>query len=612
MRAAEGGLESGMTLPQSALLSVSPDLSAFTCEDKTRSIPRLVPELIPPLVQPINSAFDDEELLDRDTPFVYRVIVDQQSALWEQITMLQLLTNSSIWVVAALAMTLALLHRAFGSGLAKARGPFYARFTDLWYVYHIYNGRFEHENISLHKKYGEFPAKDTCDNFADIWIGSIVRYGPNRFSLSSPDAFKKIYSHGSEFPKSTWYDTWSSPHQWNLFGDTNRKRHAINRRQYQSTYSMSSLVNYEAFVDECSDIFLKKLMETTEKEQEPVDMGHWFQCYAFDVIGLITYSKRLGFLNCGQDVAGVMKNLEDHLSYASLVGVYSWLHPLLFKLRNWKAGAKGTGRQYIINFTKERMEEHQRSEKYSKGREDAESEVQEGTIDFLAKFFQKHSQNEEAFSEYHIQAGCVSNMVAGSDTTAISLSAILYYLLRTPPALEKLRNEVNDLCDSENSDHVPFHISQQMPYLQAVIKEALRLHPATGLPLERVVPGGGTTIDGQFFPPGSIVGINTWVAHRDTSVFGPDANEFKPDRWLKTDPETLRNMNQFWMPFGLASRTCIGRHISILEISKLIPRLIRDFDMELISKEPWKTANRWFVKPVNFQVTLRPRKPHKE
>lgn len=59
--------------------------------------------------------------------------------------------------------------------------------------------------------------------------------------------------------------------------------------------------------------------------------------------------------------------------------------------------------------------------------------------------------------------------------------------------------------------------------------------------------------------------------------------------------------------FGLGSRTCIGRHISMLEISKLIPRLIRDFEMEICDKGEWETRNYWFVKPKDFKVLVRPR-----
>jgi cytochrome P450 len=260
---------------------------------------------------------------------------------------------------------------------------------------------------------------------------------------------------------------------------------------------MSSLVSYESYVDECADLFSQRLRELASADIF-TDMGHWFQCYAFDVIGLITYSKRLGFLDAGDDISGVMAALEDHLQYATLTGIYSWAHTYLFAIRNWLAGKTGVGRAYVMKFTQERISDHQRDETKAIPVDGAEEH--RATTDFLTKFFSKNAQDPKAFTMYHLAMGCVSNMVAGSDTTAITLSAILYYLLKNPRTFNALRQEV----DSKHLDgkHITYKESQEMPYLQAVLKEALRMHPATGLPLERVVPLGGATICDRFFPEG--------------------------------------------------------------------------------------------------------------
>ncbi|KAH8652032.1 cytochrome P450 [Xylariales sp. PMI_506] len=472
-------------------------------------------------------------------------------------------------------------------------GPWLARYTDAWYFWNLHKGHFENVNEELHKKYG-----------------SIVRYGPNRFSFSDEEASKAIYGHGTLFPKSSWYSSWVIPGTWTMFADQDIPRHAQNRRLYQNMYSMTSLLSYEPYVDECVDLFSQRLGEIAQGGASPVNMGHWMQCYAFDVIGYMTYSKRLGFLDHGKDIGNIISALELFLYEASVTGVYAWLHPYIHKLKSSLPGLQSAGRPYVISFTQERMAEHQAKPQAFK----VDKNNMNNAVDFLTKFFAAHARDATSFSSYHIIAGCGMNMLAGSDTTAISLSAMLYYLLKHPDCLHKLRQEIEDfrIAGKIGDRHIKFKDTQEMPYLQAVIKEALRLHPAAGLPLERVVPTGGATIAGCFFPAGTIVGVNAWVEHRNIKIFGSDADTFRPERWLTDDSERLAVMNRHWMPFGLGTRTCLGRHISYLEISKLIPRLVKDFDFELAehlkpATSHWETANYWFVKPRNFMVQVKSR-----
>lgn len=119
--------------------------------------------------------------------------------------------------------------------------------------------------------------------------------------------------------------------------------------------------------------------------------------------------------------------------------------------------------------------------------------------------FQKLLQmrNAEKISDDDVHVTIGSNIAAGSDTTAISVSSIIYYLLKAPSALRSLRREIDDAAERGIiSDPVTFAEAQRLPYLQAVIKEALRIHPVTDSPLWRVVPAGGANIAGRDFPEG--------------------------------------------------------------------------------------------------------------
>lgn len=140
-----------------------------------------------------------------------------------------------------------------------------------------------------------------------------------------------------------------------------------------------------------------------------------------------------------------------------------------------------------------------------------------------------------------------------------------------------------------------------MPYLQATIKEALRIHPAVGLLLERKVPREGCKIAGAWMPGGTIVGINPWVLHRDKDVFGADADIFRPERWLEAEPEALKIMDRSMLAvstyrtavpgvhdnkikqFGSGPRTCIGRNTSLLEMSKIVPQLLWTFEVSFLA-----------------------------
>jgi cytochrome P450 len=362
-------------------------------------------------------------------------------------------------------------------------------------------------------------------------------------------------------------------------------------------------MGYESFVDECSSLLTARFSELALSHQT-INMGHWLQFYAFDVVGYITFGKRFGFLDTGEDKTGILQAIEDRSAYCTFIGIYPFLHKYIFP-RPPKTGAYG----YLFQFSQDSLAARERALK------DPHDTTHEGPPDFMSKLFSAHSADPKKITRDDLLAIATSNIGAGSDTTAITLSAIFYYLLKNPSTYHRLQTEIDTAAkEGRLSDPVTFKEGQDLRYLQAVVKEALRRHPATGLPMGRTVLLGGTTLVGRTFPPGSVVGINSWVAHHNQSVYGPDADNWRPERWLEIEEQGRGGeIEKYSMAFGLGSRTCIGKNISLLEMSKLVPQLLRRFNFvldESLRSRGWTLSNRWFVKPVDFKgrVVLREKK----
>ncbi|KAK0116015.1 hypothetical protein ONS95_013052 [Cadophora gregata] len=360
---------------------------------------------------------------------------------------------------------------------------------------------------------------------------------------------------------------------------------------------MTNLVQMEPFVDECSELLIKRFREFGVAGKE-VDMARWLQCYAFDVIGHISLADRFGFLDAGEDISGMMAAIDDYLSYLTHVGVFSEFHRTIAGLLS-HFSQNDTGMSAIRKFAQAQLSKR----KFEIIRSDKRNSNQG---DFITKLLQLHEADPSKVGMKDVFITLITNIGAGSDTTSVSLGSVIYHLCRNPDTMHTLRKEIDDMEKAgRNSNPVTFIQTQQMPYLQAVIKEALRIHPATGLPLGRVVPKGGKVIAGQLFPEGSVVGINSWVAHANTHIFGPDAAVFRPERWLESKEKSTM-LDKYFFSFGMGSRTCIGKNISLLEMAKLIPQLVRNFDIELVnSGKEWKTTNKWFVKQGDFFCKVR-------
>ncbi|PMD22339.1 cytochrome P450 [Hyaloscypha hepaticicola] len=434
----------------------------------------------------------------------------------------------------------------------------------------------------------------------------IVRTRPKTVSIADPTTIPTIYGIGSNFLKSEFYTTMAPFYKDeimnSLFTTRDPAHHKALKRPVAGKFSMTSIRTMEPLVDECSEIFVESMKDL---EGQSLDLGAWLQFYAFDVIGMITFNRRFGFMEECKDILNMISSLEFGLKYAGIVGQVPYLHPWLVGNQSMM---KAIGRipfiqlpdpiRSFVEFTEECIDMYDKDEKAKE------------TSDFLTSLRLEEKKHKNSMPYRDLINHLSNNLLAGSDTTAISLRATLYYLIKTPSSYKRLQAEIDEADRAGKlSKFVTYSESLALEYLQVVMKEAMRLHPGVSYPLERLVPEGGAEICGQKLREGTNVGINPVVVYQNREIFGDDAAQFRPERWLEADQEQLKIMERTLLTFGTGTRPCIGKNISLMEMGKFVPQILRQFDLLWASEKPdWTVHTYWFAKQSDFIVKFKTRR----
>jgi cytochrome P450 len=137
------------------------------------------------------------------------------------------------------------------------------------------------------------------------------------------------------------------------------------------------------------------------------------------------------------------------------------------------------------------------------------------------------------------------------------MQSFFWLSLTAPRVYAALKSEIDvALADGTipPTGNIEWTQSQNLPYFQACLKEAMRLRPAVGLNITRYAPApDGVEIDGRHYPAGTRLAVNGWVLHRDKAIFGSDAEFFRPERWLE-DEENSRVMERYMCQVSLLPR----------------------------------------------------------
>ncbi|KAI0698054.1 cytochrome P450 monooxygenase pc-bph [Cerioporus squamosus] len=496
-------------------------------------------------------------------------------------------------------------------------GPLLARLSDLWLGWVAAHGHRSERVHELHQKYGTF-----------------VRIAPNHLSISDPDALQVVYGHGTGTLKSEFYDAFVSI-QRGLFNTRSRPQHARKRKIVSHIFSQKSVLEFEPHVrthlallfkqwDKLCDGGVKGLSGTEgEGGWRGRDGRVWFDCLpwynylAFDIIGDLAFGSPFGMLIACKDSAPVAvshkaamaaygdtaaRNIEiqhfpavqvlnDRGEYSASLGVLPphW-RPLAKRIPWFSRGNQAVQRLagIAVAAVAQRL-----------------ADPQNDRVDLLAKLQEGRDDNGDPMGREELTAEALTQLIAGSDTTSNSSCAITYHLARNPHVQHKLQQELDEALAGDD-DPVPTYESvKRLPYLEAVINEALRIHSTSGIGLPRLVPEGGLTVCEKFFPEGTVLSVPTYTIHRDKSVWGEDVEAFRPERWFEQDKVAVQKT---FNPFSFGPRSCVGRNLANLELLVIVASIFRRYDFVLEDPDKELDTREGFLrKPVECKVGMRRR-----
>jgi len=225
--------------------------------------------------------------------------------------------------------------------------------------------------------------------------------------------------------------------------------------------------------------------------------------------------------------------------------------------------------------------------------------------DLLGKLQEGKDDDGNPMGREELTAEALTQLIAGSDTTSNSSCAITYYLAAYPLVQQKLQRELDEALGNDDDPVSTYEQVKRLPYLDAVINEALRIHSTSGIGLPRIVPEGGITVCGHFFPEGTVLSVPTYTVHRDKEVWGDDVDVFRPERWEERDKNAIQKA---FNPFSFGPRSCVGRNLASMELLIIISSILRRYHFVL--EEPEKkfdTREGFLRKPAECRVGLKRR-----
>ncbi|KAA6412103.1 MAG: cytochrome p450 [Lasallia pustulata] len=448
--------------------------------------------------------------------------------------------------------------------LQDFKGPTLACFSDLWIFKATLLGNLNQQTSAVLKQYGP-----------------LARIGPNHLVTEDVDLLRHMSAARSVYTRSDWYDGMKlDPNINNVISERNDQRHTALRAKMAAGYSGKENPGLEKSIDDrVQDLvnLIGRKYISTGTTLRTLDFAQVAQYFTMDVLTDVAFGAPFGYLNRDEDVHDYIKTIRSFMPVLELKTNHPVVNALmgsrLVKALLAPTAHDRTGMGKVMGVAKQAVQARYGPKKIQRD-------------DMLGSFVRHGLTQQEAESESLLQ------IMAGADSTATAVRCIFLHLLTNPRVYSRLLAEILSAHRAGSiSSPIRDAEAKQLPYLQACIKEGLRIWPPlTGLMTKRTPPAGDTFKD-VFIPGNTDVSYSAWATHHNTRTFGEDAAVFRPERWLEARGEEAQRMERsVELVFGSGRYGCLGKNVAFVELNKVFVELIRRFDFSLVNPiAPMKT-----------------------
>jgi fatty acid omega-hydroxylase len=198
--------------------------------------------------------------------------------------------------------------------------------------------------------------------------------------------------------------------------------------------------------------------------------------------------------------------------------------------------------------------------------------------DLLSRFIEHSNKNNEPIDDIELRDVIMNILVAGRDTTACALSWTFFELSKRPDVVQRIIEEVNSICVDGD---ISYENMNRLKYTHSVLLESLRLHPS--VPIDSKIALVDTKLpDGTFIPANSGVGYIIYAMGRNKQIWGTDASEFKPERFLDQKEPSMYQ----YPAFNAGPRLCLGKPLAMITIKMAIAYLLPRYEFVDSLKHP--------------------------